>query len=253
MRVLVTTQEQQCAAAAGWWGGAAQPSDGSDGARRSDSAADARRNTQLGRESGSLPQLRAGKAQVSQRQQQHNSSQQLNGQAERAAEECCIGDACESTFSDADAASTALPDADRRYIVRFRDYRPAEEHRRALLQHLSPAAAQGAGTAPTDEPPWRWIARNNKAAAFPTDFGLLAISADIAAIKVQIPQHCWSGSRLAPCSVLHLPAAPGVKASLRDPDSRCFTRRTLVQPGLYMRHLMCLTRGRVLWPGYISI
>ncbi len=223
MHVLVVAmQEQQCAAAAGWWGGAARPTDGSHGARMSDTAAAARRNTQLGHDSGLLPQPRAANAQLSQGQQQHYSSQHLNGPAERAAGTRCIGDACESMFSGADAAGTALPDADGRYIVRFRDYRPAEEHRRALLHHLSPAAAQGAGAAPTDDLQWRWIARDNKASAFPTDFGLLAISADVAAVTVQILRHCllWLPPRL--CIILHMAAATDVTASLTDLDSSCF-------------------------------
>ena len=116
--------------------------------------------------------------------QQPGRSQQPHTSAEQATGQRSLGDACSSTVGDAEAACTAPPATASRYIVRFRDYRPAEEHREALLQHLSPAAAPGAGAASTDEPQWRWIARNNKASAFPTDFGLLAISADVAAVTV---------------------------------------------------------------------
>ncbi|KAG4144233.1 hypothetical protein ERO13_D05G025033v2, partial [Gossypium hirsutum] len=48
------------------------------------------------------------------------------------------------------------------YIVRFIDYKPASEHRSYLESSLR---SEG----------WEWIQRNNPAAKFPTDFGLLSI------------------------------------------------------------------------------
>ncbi|KAL3675240.1 hypothetical protein R1sor_025188 [Riccia sorocarpa] len=48
------------------------------------------------------------------------------------------------------------------YIVRFREYRDALSHRQALEQAVG---SEG----------WVWIERDNPAAAFPTDFGLLRI------------------------------------------------------------------------------
>ncbi|MBA0657719.1 hypothetical protein Goklo_009990 [Gossypium klotzschianum] len=48
------------------------------------------------------------------------------------------------------------------YIVRFIDYKPASEHRSYLESSLR---SEG----------WDWIQRNNPAAKFPTDFGLLSI------------------------------------------------------------------------------
>ncbi|KAL2607535.1 hypothetical protein R1flu_026108 [Riccia fluitans] len=48
------------------------------------------------------------------------------------------------------------------YIVRFREYRDAHTHRHALEQAVG---SEG----------WEWVERNNPAAAFPTDFGLLRI------------------------------------------------------------------------------
>ncbi|TYI25057.1 hypothetical protein ES332_A05G026300v1 [Gossypium tomentosum] len=48
------------------------------------------------------------------------------------------------------------------YIVRFIDYKPASEHRSYLESSLR---SEG----------WEWIQRNNPAAKFPTDFGLLSV------------------------------------------------------------------------------
>lgn len=53
------------------------------------------------------------------------------------------------------------------HIVRFKDYRMAGEHRAALAAAMP--IDDGAG--------WQWVERHNKAAAFPTDFGLLRLAA----------------------------------------------------------------------------
>ena len=63
------------------------------------------------------------------------------------------------------------------FIVRFREYRMAAEHRAALEAGLRPDAAG-----------WQWVERHNQAAQHPTDFGLLRISlADVEAVKVRDP------------------------------------------------------------------
>ena len=68
------------------------------------------------------------------------------------------------------------------YIVRFREYRMAAEHRAALEAALGSAGGAGAGSSAGA---WQWVERANQAAAFPTDFGLLRISfADVEAVKV---------------------------------------------------------------------
>jgi hypothetical protein len=51
------------------------------------------------------------------------------------------------------------------FIVRFKGYRMAEEHRRLLEQGAVSSA-----------PEWRWLERRNEATRFPTDFGLLSIA-----------------------------------------------------------------------------
>lgn len=50
------------------------------------------------------------------------------------------------------------------YIVRFRSYRQAADHKRELEDNL-----EGSGR------DWQWLERINPASAFPTDFGLLKI------------------------------------------------------------------------------
>jgi membrane-bound transcription factor site-1 protease len=55
-----------------------------------------------------------------------------------------------------------------RYVVRFREYRPAEDHRGYLEDRLRGAASPPAGS-------WRWVERRNPAAAYPTDFAVLEI------------------------------------------------------------------------------
>lgn len=60
------------------------------------------------------------------------------------------------------------------YIVRFTDYRMADEHRSRLEAAL---AGQGLG--------WRWRRRTNPAARFPTDFGLVQLAQPAAAAKVR--------------------------------------------------------------------
>ena len=94
-----------------------------------------------------------------------------------------------------------------RYIVRFRDYRHAREHRAALERVLGPpanarelrdgAAADdagggggvepGTGRSPPDAalPPggWAWVERRNKAAALPTDFALVEFASPSADLE----------------------------------------------------------------------
>ncbi|XP_062233545.1 subtilisin-like protease SBT6.1 [Phragmites australis] len=62
-----------------------------------------------------------------------------------------------------DGGQTLDPPA-ARYVVRFVEYRRAEEHRDYLEAGLRGAEA-----------PWRWVERRNPAAAFPTDFAVLEI------------------------------------------------------------------------------
>lgn len=84
-----------------------------------------------------------------------------------------------------------------RYIVRFRQYRMAADHRTtvtAALQSLAAAAPRqstdSCAAAEPDQQPWRWITRHNKAAAHPTDFGLLAVKPSVAdALKVRGATH----------------------------------------------------------------
>ena len=62
-----------------------------------------------------------------------------------------------------------------RYIVRFKEYKMADQHRSQLQQHLRGWSSQD----------WRWIARRNAAARFPTDFALLELdSPNLDAVKV---------------------------------------------------------------------
>lgn len=56
-----------------------------------------------------------------------------------------------------------------RHVVRFLEYRRAEEHREYL-----DAGLRG-GAAPAPAAAWRWVERRNPAAAFPTDFAVLEI------------------------------------------------------------------------------
>ncbi|KAM3207787.1 hypothetical protein ACQJBY_062826 [Aegilops geniculata] len=51
-----------------------------------------------------------------------------------------------------------------RYVVRFLEYRPADDHREYLE-----------GGLPREAGPWRWVERRNPAAAHPTDFAVLEI------------------------------------------------------------------------------
>lgn len=69
---------------------------------------------------------------------------------------------------------TAEPVSDT-FIVRFREYKPAAEHQAALLSFGSLRD-------------WHWVPRDNAAARFPTDFGLLSgSSSSFEALKVQLP------------------------------------------------------------------
>lgn len=56
-----------------------------------------------------------------------------------------------------------------KYVVRFVEYRPADEHREYLEDGLRGAAR------PPPAASWRWVERRNPAAAFPTDFAVLEI------------------------------------------------------------------------------
>lgn len=59
------------------------------------------------------------------------------------------------------------------FIVRFRDYKMAEQHKQALAAGLP------------NNRHWKYVDRNNAAARFPTDFALLEIEfSDVEAIKV---------------------------------------------------------------------
>lgn len=60
------------------------------------------------------------------------------------------------------------------YIVRFKEYRMASEHRRQLQRALA-----GSRLA------WRWVPRYNPASAYPTDFGLVQLEEPCAAAKVR--------------------------------------------------------------------
>lgn len=51
------------------------------------------------------------------------------------------------------------------FIVRFRRYKMAADHRKSLEDGLGGSGLQ-----------WQWVDRNNKAALHPTDFGLLRIN-----------------------------------------------------------------------------
>ncbi|KAG8093885.1 hypothetical protein GUJ93_ZPchr0012g19812 [Zizania palustris] len=56
-----------------------------------------------------------------------------------------------------------------KFVVRFVEYRLADEHREYLEDGLRGAAQ------PTPAASWRWVERRNPAAAFPTDFAVLEI------------------------------------------------------------------------------
>ena len=80
------------------------------------------------------------------------------------------------------------------FIVRFRDYRMAAEHRAVLEAALG--SSGGAGTS-SSAGAWQWVERANQAAAFPTDFGLLRIGlADVEAVRVR-PAWSSGGAGLA--------------------------------------------------------
>ena len=145
--------------------------------------------------------------------QRQDLEQQPGSNDGSSAEEACSGDELNHTTVSAPRADSA---AESQYIVRFRDYRPAEEHRQALLEHLSPAAAQLSGAAEINDPQWRWVARHNKAAAFPTDFGLLAVSGDVEALTVRSTR------------VLTMPQTPATSTFLLiHSGSKHATRRSL--------------------------
>ena len=62
-----------------------------------------------------------------------------------------------------------------RYIVRFKEYKMADQHRSQLQQHLRGWSGQD----------WRWVARRNAATKFPTDFALLELDTpNLDAVKV---------------------------------------------------------------------
>ena len=71
-------------------------------------------------------------------------------------------------------------DEEAQFIVRFRQYRMAEDHRAAVMAALhSLQQANGSDAARPVRQPWRWVDRHNMAAANPTDFGLLACRPDV--------------------------------------------------------------------------
>ena len=55
------------------------------------------------------------------------------------------------------------------YIVRFKEYALAEEHQSKLKRALAGEGSE-----------WRWVSRNNRAAAYPTDFGLVTATGGLA-------------------------------------------------------------------------
>lgn len=68
------------------------------------------------------------------------------------------------------------------FIVRFRDYKMAADHKQALIDKLGMAAQ------------WKYVDRNNAAARFPTDFALLEIDLGaVEAIKVCLSSHREEG------------------------------------------------------------
>jgi hypothetical protein len=114
-------------------------------------------------------------------------------------------------------AEAVAQDLEARYLVRFRQYRMAEQHRATLDAALrSLKAANSSGLAAQPHQAWRWIERRNKAAAYPTDFGLLACRPAVAEqLKVgsSASLHC-DDQRFAslPVSVM----APSCNQSVRD-------------------------------------
>ncbi|XAR53342.1 Site-1 protease [Bertholletia excelsa] len=58
------------------------------------------------------------------------------------------------------------------YIVRFREYKRAEDHQNYLAEKVN---LQG----------WEWVERRNPAAKFPTDFGVVAIEGSVRAVLVE--------------------------------------------------------------------
>ncbi|CAD7696955.1 unnamed protein product [Ostreobium quekettii] len=64
-----------------------------------------------------------------------------------------------------DRVSASWSPVEAQYIVRFHEYRRAEAQHRLLAQGLGPEGEA-----------WGWIRRNNKAAEYPTDFGLIRVA-----------------------------------------------------------------------------
>lgn len=60
------------------------------------------------------------------------------------------------------------PYLESRYIVRFTSYNLAEYQRKELRAALGPEGHR-----------WTWIERNNKASAYPTDFGLIKLGRSV--------------------------------------------------------------------------
>ena len=77
------------------------------------------------------------------------------------------------------------PTEDGLYIVRFRQYKMAADHKQALQAALEGSALAGS---------WEWLERRNPAAAFPTDFALLRLAAHAAPgggdVKVRVGGKC---------------------------------------------------------------
>lgn len=78
------------------------------------------------------------------------------------------------------SASWQAHDADGLWIVRFKKYRMAAEHRAAL------EAALAGASPPVGPRAWAWVERRNAAMRFPTDFGLVRVAGDAGPIKAAL-------------------------------------------------------------------
>ena len=67
------------------------------------------------------------------------------------------------------------------YIVRFNEYKMAAEHERDVSRRLAREAVR-----------WSWVERNNRAMAYPTDFGLLQLAAST--LEASMASNCLQGS-----------------------------------------------------------
>lgn len=129
------------------------------------------------------------------------------------------------------------------FILRFREYQMAEEHRQQLQRAL-----EGRGLA------WRWVPRHNPASRFPTDFGLVQLPGGLEAAKVR---------RWAFAVVLRLAAAGAPAARTLCPLHSCCTENgipvapgeLLCTPRLWQRQspaLPCHMQGQLLGLGFVK-